>query len=180
MVVAAALLATCTLAFGLQESSARTSQQQAAELVRVMSERKLPAFVAADPGEDGRFVAAMHIPGSQLLVIRTRYAAPSLIRERILAGDFSGIYTDLHSAGERDGRLFIMDSGADGLTGGNEDHQRIDVSWRDARDQTMFNGEWKEQKLTETEYKKRFADQERAYADGLGVLIDALRSTPTQ
>lgn len=177
MVVAAVLLATCTLTFGLQDSAARTSQQQAAELVRVMSERKLSAFVAADPVEDGRFVAAMHIPGSQLLVIRTRYAAPSLIRERILAGDFSQIYTDLHSAGERDGRLFIMDSGADGLTSGNEDH--IDVSWRDARDQTMFNGEWKEQKLTETEYKKRFAEQERAYADMLGVLIDALRFPAT-
>jgi hypothetical protein len=54
------------------------------------------------------------------------------------------------------------------------------VSWRDARDQTMFNGDWKAQKLTETEYKKRFADQERAYADMLGVLIDALRSTATQ
>lgn len=176
MVVAAALLATCTLALGLQESSLRTSQQQAAELVRLMSERKLSAFVAADPGEEGRFVAAMHIPGSQLLVIRTRYAAPSLLHERILAGDFTQIYTDLHSAGERDGRLFLMDAGADGLTVGSQDHQGVDVSWRDARDQTMFNGDWKAQKLTESEYRKRFAEQERAYADMLGVLITALRS----
>jgi hypothetical protein len=53
------------------------------------------------------------------------------------------------------------------------------LSWRDARDQTMFNGEWREQKLTEAEYKKRFAEQERAYADMLGVLINALRSTAT-
>jgi hypothetical protein len=176
----AAILTTCWAAIGFQDGSAHRSHDQAVELVRLMTERQLSTIAADDPAEDGRFVAAMHIPGSQLLLIRTRYAAPALLRTRIAAGDFQQIYIDLHAAGERDGRLFIMDFGADGLAADGADGTRFDISWRDALEQTMYNGKWQEQKLSEADYRKRFADQAQSYAEALGVLVTALgaRTSP--
>ena len=179
MVFAVAILALGAATLALQGGTARTSHQQGAELIRLMNERKLATIAAADPLDDRRFVAAMHIPGSQLLVIRAHYAAPSLLRERILSNDFQQIYMDLHAAGEREGRLFIIDSGADGLKTDAEDGQRFDIVWRDGREQTMFNGGWKDQKLTKEEYLRRFTEQEAAYAEMLAVLNTSLRSMAT-
>ena len=158
-----------------QNGGSQTSQQQAAEIVRLMTARQLSTIAAADPREDGWFVAAMHIPGSQLLVIRAQYPAPSLLRERILSGDFRQSYTDLHSAGALDARLFVIDSGADGLKMHSPPNQPFDITWRDGRAQTMLNGEWKDQKLTSKEYQDRFARQEAAYAEMLAVLIASLK-----
>src|SRR5687768_3000937 len=91
-----------------------SSPDLAAELVRLMNERKVTALAARDSAEDGRFVAAM-LAGPQLLVIRARYSAPALLRERLLKGEYQQIYGDLHGAGDRQGRVFVIDSGADGL-----------------------------------------------------------------
>jgi len=174
----AAVLTTCSAAFAFQDSIAHRSHNQAVELVRLMTQHQLSAIAAEDPAEDGRFVAAMHIPGSQLLLIRTRYAVPELLRDRIAAGDFRQIYIDLHAAGERDGRLFIMDFGADGLAADGTGGGRFDLSWRDARDQTMYNGKWQDQQLTEADYQTRLANQEHSYAEALGVLVAAIGARP--
>ena len=180
MIQGIAILAFGSAALVFQNEAARTSQQQAAELIRLMSERQLSTVAAADPLNDGRFVAAMHIPGSQLLVIGSRYAAPSLLRERILGGDFRDLYIDLHASGEPEGRLFVIDSGADGLRIDAADGQPFDIVWRDGREQTMLNGDWKQHKLTKEQYLKRSGEQEAAYADMLAILSESLRGVPGQ
>lgn len=173
------VLAVALLAPSAASQTARASPQKGAELIRLMNERKLSTIAAADPLVEGRFVAAMHIPGSQLLVIRAHYAAPTLLRERILSNDFRQVYLDLHAAGEREGRLFVIDSGADGLKAEVEAGQRFDIVWRDGREQTLFDGGWQDQKLMKEDYLKRFAEHEAAYAEMLDVLIASLRGMAT-
>jgi hypothetical protein len=155
--------------------AAQSSPDLAAELVRLMNERKVTALSARDPADEGRFIAAM-LAGPQLLVIRARYSAPALLRERILKSEHQQVYGDLHSAGDRQGRMFVIDSGANGLKLGKDSS---DVSWRNAETQTIFNLDWKGQKLKEAEYRRRFEEDEKGYAEMLGTLISATKSATT-
>lgn len=168
LVIGAAFLTAVSTA---QASSA----DLAAELVRLMNERKVTAMSAPDASENGRFVAAM-LAGPQLLVIRARYPVPAVLRERVLKGEHQQVYGDLHSAGDRDGRVFIIDSGADGL---KLSRDSSDVGWRNAATQAIFNLDWKTQKLKEAEYRQTFQDDERAYAEMLNTLIGAMKSATT-
>src|SRR5688500_1090614 len=97
MVISSVVVMCAMLTSGVAQAS---SPELAAELVRLMNERKLTALAAPDPAENGRFVAAM-LAGSQLLVIRARYSAPTVLRERILKSEHQQVYGDLHGAGDR-------------------------------------------------------------------------------
>src|SRR4051812_29580910 len=55
----------------------------ARELARLLDAAKLDGIAAADPATPGAFVAALYIPGSQLLVVGAKYAAPPLLLDRI-------------------------------------------------------------------------------------------------
>jgi hypothetical protein len=151
------------------------SPELAAELARLMNERKVTAISAPDPAEPGRFVAAM-LAGPQLLVIRSRYSAPAVLRERILKGEHQEVYADLHSAGDQQGRTFIMDSGADGLKLARESS---DVAWRDGTTQAIFNMDWKTQKLKEADYRRTFDEDQKAYAEMLNTLVGAIKTAST-
>jgi len=167
-----AMWAAMLTAAGAAQAS---SPDLAAELVRLMNERKVTALAARDSAEDGRFVAAM-LAGPQLLVIRARYSVPALLRERLLKSEYQQVYGDLHSAGDREGRLFVMDSGADGLKLARDSS---DVSWRNAETQAIFNMDWKGQKLKEADYRKRFDEDEKVYAEMLSTLISASKTATT-
>ena len=152
--------------------AAQSSPSPAAELVRLMNERKVTAVSARDPADEGRFVAAM-LAGQQLLVISARYSAPALLRERILKNEHQEVYGDLHSAGDRQGRVFVIDSGADGLKLARESN---DVCWRDAEKQTIFNMDWAGQKLKEADYRRSYEADDKAYAEMLTTLIAATKA----
>lgn len=152
-----------------------SSAELAADLVRLMNERKITAISAADPAEPGRFISAM-LAGQQLLVIRARYSAPTVLREKILKGEHQQVYGDLHSAGDRDGRIFVMDSGADGLKLARESS---DVSWRNGTTQAIFNLDWKTQKLKEADYRRTFDEDQKTYAEMLTTLIGAMKAANT-
>jgi hypothetical protein len=149
-----------------------SSSELAAELVRLMNERKLTAISAADPSDPNRFIAAM-LAGQQLLAIRTRYPVPAVLKERIVKAEHQQVYGDLHGAGDKDGRVFIIDSGADGLKLARESS---DVSWRNGATSAIFNMDWKTQKLKEDDYRRTFANDEKAYAEMLNTLIGSLKS----
>ena len=155
--------------------AAQSSPDLAAELVRVMNERKLTALSARDPADEGRFVAAM-LAGPQLLVIRARYSAPALLRERILKNEHQQVYGDLHSSSDRQGRVFVIDSAADGL---KLSRDSSDVCWRDADTQAIFNLDWKGQKLKEADYRRRFEEDEKSYGEMLSTLIAATKGAGT-
>src|SRR5688500_5923646 len=157
------------------DGAAQSSPDLAAELVRLMNERNATVLSARDPADEGRFIAAM-LAGPQLLVIRARYSAPALLRERILKSEHQQVYGDLHSAGDKQGRVFVIDSGADGLKLARDSS---DVSWRDAETQTIFNLDWKGQKLKEADYRRRFEEDDKSYPEMLSARIGAMKSPGT-
>ncbi|MCC7243366.1 MAG: hypothetical protein IT180_15680 [Acidobacteria bacterium] len=67
----------------------------------------------------------------------------------------------------------VTDIGADGLNRG-EKNQAADS--HDVGDKTMlFDGSWREDKMSEAEYDKAHAESDAAYAKVLGVLLAELK-----
>jgi hypothetical protein len=156
---------------------ARAQPQSTADLAKELGKRlgggEARALAAAMPDDPSRFVAALHIPGAQLLVMSATYQAPALLRELILKNDHRQVYMDLNSAGDREGRFFVEDLRVDGLHADREPNQPFDITWRDAVTRTMYNGNWKEQQLSEAEYRARFERDATEYAQMLKVLLAA-------
>src|SRR4051812_37007635 len=92
-VVGAALFSTPTAS--AQESKSAAIARQ---LVQTLDAAKLDSVAAPDPATPGAFVAALYIPGTQLLVVSAKYAAPPLLVDRITAKDYRAVYVDLQSA----------------------------------------------------------------------------------
>jgi hypothetical protein len=155
------------------------SQSRAMELAKRLAGNGTQSFAAAMPDDPSRFVAVLHIPGLQLLCISGRYQSPALLRELITKGDYQRVYLDLNSAADREGRFFVEDLGADGLRPDRETDAPFDITWRDASLRTLYNGEWKAQKLSGEEYRKRFESDASDYALALKVLLDAHAATRT-
>lgn len=169
----ALLLATVSI------SADGRSAELAGELVKLMEQRNLDTIAAAHPTDPGRFVAAMHIKGVQLLVISGRYSAPALLKEHLIKRDYRQVYVDLNSAADKQGRLFITDSQANGLRATPEKNAPFDISWRDMTAQILYNNDWKGQKLKEEAYRKRFAEDEAEYVAMLEILKNSLSHAST-
>jgi hypothetical protein len=167
--VATALVFTVVHAIPVfaQESK---SAAVAKELVQMLDGAKLDSVAVADPAAPGTFVAALYIPGTQLLVVSAKYAAPPLLVDRITAKDYRGVYVDLQSASVRGSKVFVQDQGADGLAPKPPGDQAAD-SWDEGDKSTTFDGDWKKAKVAETEYVKTFADADGRYAKMLSMLL---------
>ena len=142
----------------------------AKELVQTLDAAKLDGIAAADPSTPGAFVAALYIPGTQLLVVTAQYAAPPLMVAMITAKDYRGVYVDLQSASVRGTKVFVQDQGADGLSARADGDQPAD-SW-DEKDKTVaFDGDWKKAKIAEADYTKAYTDADERYAKMLSTLL---------
>ena len=160
-------VATLSPAAAAQDSK---SAAVARELVQQLDAAKMDGIAAADPSAPGVFVAALYIPGNQLLVVSAQYSAPPLLAERIAAKDYRSVYVDLQSASIRGTKVFIQDQGADGLMSHPDGDQPAD-SW-DEKDKTVaFDGEWKKAKLTEADYDKSYGAADERYARMLQALL---------
>jgi hypothetical protein len=163
----AAALACATVLAGSQESK---SAALAKELSEALEGAKLDGIAAADPSKPGSFVAALYIPGTQLLVVSATYAAPALLIEKINARDFRGLYMDLHSASVPGTKIFVQDQRCDGLIwrpGGDD----VADMWDEGAKSTAFDGEWKKAKITEEEYIKAYTEADDHYARLLSLLL---------
>ena len=162
------------------EEQGSDSSAAAAKLVALLHSRSLEAVATADPAQAGRFAAALYLPGSQLLAISAISPDPMRVAPAIAAGNHRQVYMDLHTQGAKAGRLFVMDLQADGLQPTANRNQPFDIVWEDGMTQTVYDGDWKRQKLTEDAYQRRFAEADREYAALLRVLIAAVEgASPT-
>ena len=167
------LFASVVVSASVMAAQGLESQPQAAALAKRLGSSGPSAFAAPVPDDPSRFVAALHIPGVQLLVISAQYQTPALLRERLARSEHQQVYMDLNGAGERKGRFFVEDLGADGLRPDRAKDAPFDITWRDAVQRTMYNGDWREQKLSEDEYRERFAKDAAEYQKVLQILLDA-------
>ena len=147
----------------------------AQQLTSLLDARKLDSIAArAEEGSDV-FVAALYFPGSQLLVISAKYAAPSLLNEKILQRNYRDCYIDLNVSNDPASKLFVEDLGADGLHATRGDDQPFDTFTKGS-DALPFDGDWKKRKLSEDAYMQAFAEADASYARMLESLIAQLKN----
>ena len=161
----------CIAAVSVPTASAEDSKSAAAakELVQALEAAKLEAIATPDPATPGVFVAALYIPGTQLLVVSAKYSAPPLLVDRITAKDYQAVYVDLQSASVRGSKVFVMDQGADGLVAKPGGDHAAD-SFDEGDKSVSFDGDWKKAKISEADYTKAFATAEARYAKMLSIL----------
>jgi hypothetical protein len=166
-----ATAAVCVSALCSSVASAQDSKSAAIakELVQTLDAAKLDSMAAADPASPGTFVAVLYIPGTQLLVVSAKYAAPQLLTDKITAKDYRDVYVDLQSASVRGSKVFVTDQGADGLVAKPGDNAAD--SWDEGDKSVNFDGDWKKAKMAEAEYTKTFNDADAKYAAMLSTLL---------
>jgi hypothetical protein len=147
----------------------------AKQLAAAMDAGKLDSVAAKDATAADVFVAALYFPG-QLLVVSGKYSAPQLLVDRLGKKEYREVYMDLNGAAATDTKVFIQDPGADGLKVKREENQPFDIVEIGGK-QTMFNSDWKAQKLSEQDYQKAFADADDHYAKILAALLAQLKKT---
>jgi len=172
-VLPAALLAlsVATPASAQDSKSAPLAKQ----LTAALDAAKLDSIAAKDPDAADAFAAALYFPGAQLLVISGKYSAPQLLVTRLANKEYRDIYLDLNGAATA--KVFIEDPGADGLKAKRESNQPFDQAEM-AGKKTMFDGDWKAQKLSEQDYMKAFSAADERYAQILTALLAQLKKTP--
>jgi hypothetical protein len=162
------LVAMSTAAAAQEPKSAALAK----DLTALLDGAKLTAIAAKDTTDPDAFVAAMYFPGSQLLIVSAKYSPAVLLNEKLAKKDYQEIYIDLNSASVASSRVFVEDLGADGLKAEHPEGSGFDSVDR-AGKRTIFDANWKkDQKLTDEQYAKLFADADALYSRLLQALIN--------
>ena len=169
LVIGLLMLVVMSTAAAAQESKSAALTQT---LTALLDGAKLTAIAAKDPSDPDAFVAAMYFSGSQLLLVSAKYSPAVILNGKLDKKDYQEIYIDLNSASVPATRVFIEDLGADGLKADHPDGTAFDSIDR-AGKRTIFDTDWKkEQKLTDEQFAKLFADADALYSRLLQALIN--------
>lgn len=164
--------AILTVVFATAASSAAAQDSKsgplARELAKVLDANKLDTIGASDP-ETGGFVAAIYVPGTQLLVVGGKFQTPDIGNYRISKKEFRELYMDLNGGSEPGSRMFASDILADGLALRPSNGSPADM-WESGTSKLEFSGA-KKAKLKDAEYEKVYSDADTAYARILSLLI---------
>jgi hypothetical protein len=171
----ALLLSSITLPAAAQDLR---SGDVAKQLTQLLETKKLDTIAVADAKNPGTYVAAMHIPGSQLLVVSAKYSAPAMLTELLARKDFRGVYVELSSASIPSSKVLVMDAYANGLMPKPSGDQPPDSVDRGGTLST-FDGAWKKAKITEADYMKTYGDADAAYIQLLQLLVTHLKASGT-
>ena len=170
VVLAVVLASPLARSAGAQESK---SIALAKELTTLLTELKLDSVAARHPAAPDQFVAALFFPG-QLLVVWARTVSPPVLNEKIARSEFRDVYIDLNAASIAESKVLITDLGADGLRPKREANQPFDT--QDVHNKGIrFDGNWREDKMSEQEYMKIFAEADAGYTSALEALIAAVK-----
>jgi len=166
------LLATALSAVGFAQEP--KSAGPAKELADLLTSKKLDSIAARMPDSREEFVGALSFPG-QLMVVWARTTAPAVVNEKLLRKEYREVYLDLNSASVVESRNFVTDLGPDGLKakpatreGPSDSH---DLGVKSMR----FDGNWREDKMSEKDYMKAYADADAAYTRAIQALIDEVK-----
>jgi hypothetical protein len=160
-------------AFASEAAQDGASVTATRNLIRALDEAGLESIASMDPTEPGTFIAALHIKGGQLLVVRARHPSVDALSARLAARQFRDVYLDLQATPTPLGKVFVMDSGADGLPRDAEQPSNVDIVYEDGTRQVMFNGA-RAQKRSSDDYRKQLQDADTKYTRLLTLLIAAL------
>lgn len=159
-------------------SPVRAEESQSAPLVKqlvtAMQESGLDAIAARDPAAPDRFIAALAFPGTQLLVVSAPYPAPASLDAYLAQRQYREVYTALQQSSIKDGKVFIQDLGGDGLQPGTDGS--VDIMYENVTVQTIFDGNWKKQHLTESAYQTRYRNADATYSHMLTALLSVVQT----
>ena len=143
----------------------------AGELVKLLDTQKLDSIAAA---QSDAFVGALYIPGSQLLVVRGRFASPDHAAMLIKSKKYRDVYLDLFGAADVKTKMFIYDLGADGLklpSGSNQPFDTVELAGKSY----AFDGDWDKAKISKDEYNKTYETTDQQYQQMLEALVNQLK-----
>ena len=170
------LLAFCAVFAPAAWAQEPKSAAPAKELSQLLASLKLDSIAARMPDSREEFVGALTFPG-QLMVVWAKTSAPSVVNEKLMKKEYREVYIDLNSASITETRHFVTDLGPDGLRHRPEQRQGPADS-HDLGTKTMrFDGNWREDKMSESDYMKAHADADEAYAKAIQALIDELKKS---
>jgi hypothetical protein len=170
LAVLSLVLISSSILFAQTSKSADAAKQLAA----VLDAAKLEAIAAPDPSDPSQFVAALYFQGAQILVVGAKYSAPVLLVQKIKEKNYRDVYIDLSSASIAGSKVFVIDTGVDGLSAKPGDGGAD--TFEQGPKQFLFDGDWKKAKLSEEEYMKAFADADDRYAKMLALLTAQAKS----
>jgi hypothetical protein len=146
----------------------------AKELAQLLSAKKLDSIAARMPDNREEFIGALAFPG-QLMVVWARTTAPAVVNEKLIRKEYKEVYIDLNSASVVDSRHFVTDLGPDGLKW-RPDNKSGPADSHDLGAKSMrFDGNWREDKMSEADYKKAHAEADAAYAKAVQALIEEIK-----
>jgi hypothetical protein len=150
------------------------SAAPAKELSQLLASKKIESIAARMPDSRDEFVGALAFPG-QLMVIWAKTSAPSVVNEKLIKKEYKEVYIDLNSASILESRHFVTDLGPDGLkakpdqkAGPSDSH---DIGAKSMR----FDGNWREDKMSEQDYMKAYGEADAAYAKAIQALLEELK-----
>jgi hypothetical protein len=170
-ILAAGLCAVCASTVAAQEPQ---SAAPAKELVQLLTAKKLESIAARMPNSHEEFVGALSFPG-QLMVIWAKTSAPAVVNEKLIKKEYKEVYIDLNSASIVESRHFITDLGPDGLKAKPDQRSGPSDSHDNGPKSMRFDGNWREDKMSEADYMKAHAEADAAYARAIQALIDELK-----
>ena len=170
------LLAFCAVFAPAAWAQEPVSAAPAKELAQLLSSRNLDSIAARMPDSLEEFVGALTFPG-QMMVVWAKTTAPAIVNEKLLRKDYREVYIDLNSASITETRHFVTDLGPDGLRHRPEQRQGPADSHDLGNKSLRFDGNWREDKMSEADYMKAYAEADAAYAKAIRALIDELKKS---
>lgn len=146
------------------------SSASAKALSEALAGKKLDAIAVRAPDSADTFLAALAFPG-QLIVISAKYTAPPLLNERLVRREYRDVYIELNSASVLESRLIVTDLGGDGLRAKRAKRDDPFDSRELGGKAFAFDGNWREDKLSEAEYMKVHAETDEQYVRILDALL---------
>ncbi len=163
-VMCAAAIAYPTLAAAQESKSGPLARQ----LTQLLDAAKLESFAAPDP-TGGGFVAAIYVPGAQLLVVSGKFLTPDIGVYRLEKKEYKELYMDLMGGSVAGSRLVASDVSGDGFAAKPKRDVPPD-SWERDNKTHVFEGSRKA-KLSDELYLKAYSDADTEYARILGLLL---------
>jgi hypothetical protein len=144
----------------------------AKELSQLLATKNIDSIAARISTEE--FVGALTFPG-QLMVVWAKTSAPSVVNEKLIKKEYKEVYMDLNSASIVETRHFVTDLGPDGLRSKPENRQGPADTHDLGTKSIRFDGNWREDKMSEQDYMKAHAEADAAYAKAIQALLEELK-----
>lgn len=167
-------LAICAVSATGAAAQEPKSAGPAKELAQLLTSKKLDSIAARMPDSPEEFVGALTFPG-QMMVVWAKTTAPAVVNEKLIKKEYREVYIDLNSASVVASRNFVTDLGPDGLRFKPEQRQGPSDSHDLGAKSMRFDGNWREDKMSEADYTKAHAEADAAYAKAILALIEELK-----